>query len=418
MGERAILVAAVTEEEASLDELERLADTAGATVVGTTVQRLKRLNPATLVGTGKLAELEAMAEDLDADVVVFDQEITPAQERNLTDALGVRVLDRTALILDIFALHAQSREGRLQVELAQLQYLLPRLRGRGVEMSRLGGGIGTRGPGETQLETDRRRILGKMATLRRDLTDVERTRQVKRGGRTTLPVVALVGYTNAGKSSLLNALTGASVLVGDRLFATLDPATRRCVLPGGREMLVTDTVGFVRKLPHQLVEAFQSTLELVTEANLVVHLVDMNDEESERHIEAVRTVLDEIGASELPELLVGTKEDLGVGTFRMLHPDAPVVSSATGSGMSELAERMWEMVTGGFETLEVLVPFGSDVERLHRVADVLEEEYRQDGVRMKVRVGRAEASRLSRHVLGFRSPEERQQPSRGPGRLP
>ena len=413
MAERAVLAAVVTNGDVSLDELARLADTAGAEVVGTVVQRRDRLDPATLAGSGKLLEIRRLIEEQEAEVVIFDQEISPGQERNLSAALGVRVLDRTALILDIFALHAESSEGRLQVELAQLKYLLPRLRGRGVEMSRLGGGIGTRGPGETQLETDRRRILRRVSKLREQLDEVERTRLVKRSRRSKIPVVSLVGYTNAGKSSLLNALTGSSVLVQDQLFATLDPSTRRCLLPGGRELLITDTVGFIRRLPHQLVEAFHSTLELVAESDALVHLVDMTDGDVEVHIDAVRSVLNEIGAGDIPEILVGTKLDLGSGRFGSLHPEAPMVSSVTGVGVVELAERIWDTVSEGFEIVEVLLPFGAEVERLHRLADVLEEEYRQDGVRLRVRASQAEAQRLARHVVSLKSPEGPQPPSRG-----
>jgi GTP-binding protein HflX len=399
VGERAVLVGISTTELPALDELARLADTAGAEVVGTLVQRRDRLNPATLLGSGKLEAIATMVEREEADLVIFDQEISPAQERNLNATLGVRVLDRTALILDIFALHANSSEGRLQVELAQLQYLLPRLRGRGVELSRLGGGIGTRGPGETQLETDRRRILRRVAKLRRDLDDLERTRLVKREGRSGLPVVSLVGYTNAGKSSLLNALTGSSVLVQDQLFATLDPATRRCLLPGGREVLVTDTVGFIRRLPHQLVEAFQSTLELVAESEVLVHLVDLTAEDPGRQIEAVRAVLDEIGASEIPELLVGTKSDLTADRrFLGDHPGSLAVSSVTGEGVEALMERLWEVVSRQFAEVDVVVPFGGELERLHRVGEVLEEEYRSDGVRLRLRVSKGEAARLRRYA--------------------
>jgi GTP-binding protein HflX len=228
-----------------------------------------------------------------------------------------------------------------------------------------------------------------------------------------VPVVSLVGYTNAGKSSLLNTMTGASVLVQDQLFATLDPSTRRCLLPGGRELLITDTVGFVRRLPHQLVEAFRSTLELVTESDVLVHLVDMSDDNSEMHIGAVRSVLDEIGAGDIPELLVGTKLDLGKGSFESRHPGAPMVSSVTGAGIEDLAERIWEAVSAGFEVVEVLVPFGPEVERLHRLTDVLQEEYRQDGVRMRVRASHAEAQRLALYVVALRLPEGPQRPFRG-----
>lgn len=407
MAERALLVSVSTRSEgdASLNELGRLAATAGAMVVGKVAQRRERLDPATLMGAGKLSEVRDLVEAEAVDVVIFDEEISPAQERNLSEALGVRVLDRTALILDIFALHADSSEGRLQVELAQLQYLLPRLRGRGVELSRLGGGIGTRGPGETQLETDRRRILRKVSKLRRDLADVERTRLVKREQRMSrpVPVVSLVGYTNAGKSSLLNALTGSSVDVRDQLFATLDPTTRRCTLPGGRELLVTDTVGFVRRLPHQLVEAFRSTLELVAESDLLVHLVDLTGDDPAAQIGAVRGVLDEIGAASLPEILVGTKADVATSVqrarFLESNEGACVLSSLTGEGIDELTELLWDQLSSRFSELEVVVPFGPEVERLHRVADILEEEYRPDGVRLRVRLARGEADRLRRYAI-------------------
>ncbi|GBD85127.1 GTPase HflX [bacterium BMS3Abin02] len=407
MTERALLVSVTTSSSTgtSLDELARLADTAGATVIDEVVQRRERLDPATLMGSGRLAELREIVDVEDIEVVIFDEEITPAQERNLSAALDVRVLDRTALILDIFALHANSSEGRLQVELAQLQYLLPRLRGRGIELSRLGGGIGTRGPGETQLETDRRRIARRVSKLRRDLESLERTRLVKRDQRRQqgIPIVSLVGYTNSGKSSLLNALTGSSVPVEDQLFATLDPATRRCTLPGGRELLITDTVGFIQRLPHQLVEAFRSTLELVAESDLLIHLVDVTGVEVDTQIDAVRAVLEEIGAAQIPEVLVGTKVDVATSEHRERflsgHDGSLVVSSVDGEGIGELTDRVWELLSRQFSELEVIVPFGAEVERLHRVADVLEEEYRFDGVRLRVRLSRGEADRVRRYAV-------------------
>ncbi|NOY55529.1 MAG: GTPase HflX [Actinobacteria bacterium] len=407
MAERALLVSIRTSASTgtSLDELARLANTAGATVVDRVMQRRERLDPATLIGSGRLVELREVVDTEDIDVVIFDEEITPAQERNLSAALDARVLDRTALILDIFALHANSSEGRLQVELAQLQYLLPRLRGRGIELSRLGGGIGTRGPGETQLETDRRRIARRVSKLRRDLESIERTRQVKRDQRRRqgIPIVSLVGYTNAGKSSLLNALTGSSVTVEDQLFATLDPATRKCVLSGGRELLITDTVGFVRRLPHQLVEAFRSTLELVAESDLLLHLVDVTAGDVDAQIDAVRAVLEEIGAERIPEMLVGTKADISTledrKRFLSGHDGALVVSSVSGEGIDDLGDRVWDLVSRQFSELEVIVPFGAEVDRLHRVADVLEEEYRFDGVRLRVRLSRGEADRVRRYAV-------------------
>ena len=299
--QRALLVGGgdvgLDEAEASLAELALLTDTAGAEPVELAMQRREKPDPATFIGKGKAEELRELVEMLDLDVVIFDEELSPAQQRNLEKLFKVDVVDRVALILDIFAQHAHSQAGMLQVELAQLRYRLPRLRGRGKEMSQQGAGIGTRGPGETQLEVDRRRILGKIAKLERDLVGVSRTRDTQRKARRRAehPLVALVGYTNAGKSTLLNHLTGAGVLVEDRLFSTLDATVRRLALPGGETVLLSDTVGFVRKLPHQLVESFRSTLEEVVDADLLVHVVDASSPDADRQIEAVRAVLRELG---------------------------------------------------------------------------------------------------------------------------
>src|SRR5581483_10210112 len=300
------------EAEASLDELALLADTAGAEPIESVLQRRDHPDPATYIGSGKADELRGLADALDVDVVIFDDELTPAQQRNLEKLFARDVVDRVALILDIFAQHAHSQEGMVQVELAQLRYRLPRLRGRGLELSQQGGGIGTRGPGETQLEVDRRRIQRRITKLERDLAQLARTRATQRKARRrrALLRVALVGYTNAGKSTLLNRLTHARVLVEDRLFSTLDPTTRRLQLPGGETILCSDTVGFVRRLPHQLVEAFRSTLEEVAEADLLVHVVDGSAADAERQVEAVRTVLREIGAGDVPELLAVNKTDV------------------------------------------------------------------------------------------------------------
>ncbi len=343
--------------------------------------------------------------------MVFDNEITPAQERNLTDRLGRRVLDRTALILDIFAQHADSREGRLQVELAQLSYLLPRLRGRGVELSRLGGGIGTRGPGETKLETDRRRIQRRTTRLRRELAELEQSRRTKRErrSRSVLPIVAVVGYTNAGKSRLLNAMTGADVLVEDQLFATLDPTTQRCALPGGRSFLMTDTVGFVKRLPHLLIEAFHATLELVAEADVLLHVVDVAAPGWDARIDAVRTVLGEIGAERLPEVLAGNKVDVAdsVERFSERHPEAVEVSAVTGQGLDELGERLWDELgerlwdelSRRYREVDMLVPFGPELQRLHEAGEVLAEDFRPDGVHLRLRLPASEAERLDRYVV-------------------
>jgi GTP-binding protein HflX len=302
----------LVEVEESLDELARLVDTAGADVVERVVQRRDHLDPATYIGHGKVEELHEISERVDADTVVFDDELTPAQQRNLEKMLGRTAIDRVAVILDIFAQNARTPEGRAQVEMAMLSYRLPRLRGRGRAFSQQAGGIGTRGPGETQLEVDRRRLLGRLHSLERELDRLQKRRRTQRQARlkARVPSVSLVGYTNAGKSSLLRALTGADVVVEDRLFATLDPRARRIWLPEGPEAVITDTVGFISKLPHQLVEAFHSTLETVAESDLLVHVVDSSATDPDAQIRAVREVLAEIGAGRIPELVVANKADL------------------------------------------------------------------------------------------------------------
>ncbi|MEE8217614.1 MAG: GTPase HflX, partial [Vicinamibacteria bacterium] len=292
--------------EESLEELGLLSLSAGASVVGTMVQERARRDPATLIGRGKVEEVAKLADDADASVIVFDEELSPAQQRNVEEIVQVKTLDRTQLILDIFARRARTREGRLQVELAQLDYFLPRLVGKGVALSRLGGGIGTRGPGETKLETDRRRIRQRMQVLRRDIERVRRERLTRREARRRheVPVVALVGYTNAGKSTLFNALSRGGAVVSDQLFMTLDPLVRRVPLGGGRQIMIVDTVGFIQKLPHVLVTAFRATLEEVVEADLLLHVVDASAHDLEERERAVGAVLDEIGAGERPQLLV------------------------------------------------------------------------------------------------------------------
>src|SRR3954470_23447816 len=346
--ERIVLVGMVLpgrsadEEDANLDELSLLIDTAGADEVGRVVQQRDRPDPATYVGKGKAAELKELSLAVDADTVVFDDELTPAQSRNLEKILGRTAIDRTAVILDIFAQNARTPEGRAQVELAQLRYRLPRLRGRGTAFSQQGAGIGTRGPGETQLEVDRRRILRRIAKLESELKDVTRVRRNQRRSRarSRLHNVSIVGYTNAGKSSLLNRLTDAGVLVEDRLFATLDPRTRRLDLPGGESVLVSDTVGFVRKLPHQLVEAFRSTLEVVKESDLLVHVVDASAPDPDQQIDAVRSVLAEIGAGDVPELLAFNKADIAPEAKRLAerNPGSVRISALTGDGIDDLLD--------------------------------------------------------------------------------
>jgi GTP-binding protein HflX len=318
--ERAFLVAAAPKDmrgdgrwstEASLEELALLANTAGAEVVGSAVQRLEHPNPATYIGKGKLQEIVAERQDAEYTTVIFDDELSPSQQRNLENELDTKVLDRTALILDIFAQHARTKEGRLQTELAQHEYILPRLRGQWSHLERLGGGIGTRGPGETQLETDRRLIRNKIAALKRQIEQVRKQRGLHRQQRARqgVPVVSLVGYTNAGKSTLMRALSGADVLVQDQLFATLDPITRRIRLPSGASALLTDTVGFIQKLPTQLVAAFRATLEELEEASLLLHVVDITHPDAERQARTVEETLEELGLAERPRLTVLNKID-------------------------------------------------------------------------------------------------------------
>jgi GTPase len=381
-------------DESSLDELAALADTAGAEVVGRLIQRRDEPVPGTFIGRGKLDELHAMVHAGGAGLVAFDDELSPAQLRTVEERLGVKVVDRTALILDIFALHARSREGKAQVELAQLNYLLPRLRGWGEAMSRLGGGIGTRGPGETKLEVDRQHIRRRITKLRRDIAGLAKARKVKRAGRerSGVPQIALAGYTNAGKSTLMNALTRADVLVADQLFATLDPTVRRLKLPGGRHATVSDTVGFVRKLPHDLVEAFRSTLEEVTLASLVLHVADAGAEDVEGQVAAVREVLGEIGAGGMPEVLALNKLDLlsEVDRARIARrfPEGVPVSARTGEGVESLLERVEATLPRPPVEVELVVPYGRQevVARLYREAEVLSAEPDTSGTQVRARI--------------------------------
>lgn len=329
-------------EKADLPELARLAATAGAQIVGTLHQNRHSPDPKYFIGSGKLEELKALAASLAANLIIFDHELSPAQERNLEDELGLKVIDRTELILDIFAQHAKSREGKLQVELAQSTFQLTRLSGRGVQMSRLGGGIGTRGPGETKLESDRRRIRQRISELKAEIEKISRERSLKREKRrgSQIPVAAIVGYTNAGKSTLLNALTHAGVLVENKLFATLDPTTRRLYLPSGQTILVTDTVGFIKKLPHQLVAAFRATLEEVNEADLLLHVVDASKPRFEEQIAAVYRVLEELGSIAKPMITVFNKIDQAekklVKQALKKYQPASALSALTGEGLDKL----------------------------------------------------------------------------------
>ena len=413
--EQVVLVGVWTEgtawqAERSLVELARLAETAGAQVLEGLIQRRDRPDPATYIGSGKAQELRRVVVATGADTVICDGELTPGQLRHLEDVVKVKVVDRTWLILDIFAQHARSKAGRAQVSLAQMEYLLPRLRGWGESLSRQAGGraggatggVGTRGPGETKIETDRRRIRDQMTVLRKQLKEMERVRRTQRSGRrrSGTPAVAIAGYTNAGKSSLLNRLTGAGVLVEDELFATLDPTVRRLELPSGRACTVADTVGFVRHLPHHLVEAFRSTLEEVTEADLVLHVVDGSDAEPEEQMSAVREVLSEIGAGNLPELIVINKCDMAdpmdIARLRRQEPDAVIVSARTGEGIPELLAALDARLPHPEVDIDLVVPYdrGDLIAQAHERGEVIAEEHLADGTRLKARVSPELAARL------------------------
>jgi len=400
----AIGITSGREEGDPLAELKELLRTAGVATAGEAVQQREKPDPDRYVGRGKLTELKAEIEACDANVVACDDELAPRQERNLEAALEVPVIDRTAVILDIFADHAHSAEGKLQVELAQLEYNLARMRGLWTHLERLGGGIGTRGPGESQIETDRRLARDRIAALRRRLGRLERNRGVMRARRerSSLPRVALAGYTNAGKSTLLNALTGAEVGVGDRLFHTLDPTTRSLEL-SGRDYLVTDTVGFIEKLPHQLVEAFKATLEETVLADLILHVVDGSEPEADRtdSIAAADAVLEEIGAGSSARLLVMNKIDLLDEDDRrelvLRHPDAVLASAVSGEGLDDLRETIAEAIGQRLTEVELLVPFGAGerLSELHEIAGDLEREDREDGVLVRARLPAALAERFS-----------------------
>jgi GTPase len=391
-------------DDDALAELKELLRTAGVATAGELVQVRARPDPDRYLGRGKLAELRSEIFRNDANLVACDDELVPRQERNLEAALGVPVIDRTAVILDIFADHAHSAEGKLQVELAQLEYNLARMRGLWTHLERLGGGIGTRGPGETQIETDRRLARDRISNLRGRLERLERNREVMRARRSdsALPIVALAGYTNAGKSTLLNALTGAGVGVGERLFHTLDPTTR-AYRHHGRRYLVTDTVGFIRKLPHQLVEAFKATLEETVLADLIVHLVDASEPEHRRResIAAVDSVLEEIGAGAAPRLLVFNKVDLlepdEARELAIGQPDAIAISAATGGGLDELRDRIEASFEETLQRVELLLPYseGSVLAELHQLAGDLEREDLPEGVVVKARVPAEVAHRFA-----------------------
>lgn len=386
----------------SLDELAELAATAGGLVLDRVVQRRIDPDPATLIGEGKAREVEVRRAELGCDLVIFDDELSPPQQRNLERVINCGIIDRTALILEIFAQRARTREARLQVELAQLNYRLPRLAGRGVDLSRLGGGIGTRGPGETKLEVDRRQIRERISHLRRELGDIEAHRQrlrTARGAR-DVPVVALTGYTNAGKSTLHRLLAGSDVLAEDRLFATLDATARRVEPVGGEPYILTDTVGFVHKLPHQLVAAFRSTLEEVLSADLLLHVVDAAHPKREEHVRTVEEVLRELGAVDRPTLLVLNKADrladaAEAALLARVHGGV-AVSAVAGTGLDELCAAIQEGLASRRRTVEVLVPYARSgwVAWIHEHGKVLEEQYREGGTLVRAELPASQAARV------------------------
>src|SRR3954464_13358926 len=418
--ERVVLVGVWTTEtlieaETSLQELKALAETAGSQVLEGVVQRRDRPDPATYIGSGKARELRDIVLATGADTVICDGELTPGQLRQLEDIVKVKVIDRTALILDIFAQHARSKEGKAQVELAQMQYMLPRLRGWGESLSRQaggrvagGGGIGTRGPGETKIETDRRRIRNRMAKLRREIAGMSTSRDTKRQERrrNAVPSVVIAGYTNAGKSSLLNRLTDAGVLVENALFATLDPTTRRTQTCDGRAYTMSDTVGFVRHLPHQLVEAFRSTLEEVADSDLVLHVVDGTHADPEGQLAAVREVFAEIGADKVPELVVINKADTAdpmvISRIKAREPHSVVVSAKTGEGIAEALVAIEADLPRPGVPFEALLPYerGDLLNKIHRTGEVESLEHTADGSLVRGRVHEGLAGELRPYLVG------------------
>jgi len=405
--QRAFCIAA-SQQEPDLSELYELLETAGVAVVGEVTQRRETVHPNTYLGSGKLEEVAQLAKAADANVIVCDDELTPRQERNLEEALSIPVVDRTAVILDIFAGHAHTADGKLQVELAQLEYNLARMRGLWTHLERLGGGIGTRGPGESQIETDRRLARDRISALRRRLKAVGDARQTMRAERerTQLPMFALAGYTNAGKSTLMAALTGADVEIRDRLFHTLDPTTRVMEL-GGRTVLATDTVGFIRKLPHQLVKAFGATLEETRRADLIVHVVDASVPEPlmAEMLSTVEMTLEEIGAAEQPRLLVCNKIDQAdeerIAQLRVLHPGAILISALEGVGVDELCSRIEEVFLSEMESVDLLLPFsaGAELAELHTLASQIERDDTPEGVRVHAMLSAEAAERFARFAV-------------------
>lgn len=392
----------------SLRELAQLAETAGAEIVGDLRQKRDRPDAAFFVGRGKVQEIGYHRQALNANLIIFDDELSPAQQRNLEQELGTKVLDRTALILDIFAQRARTHEGKLQVELAQLKYNLPRLGGQGLVLSRLGGGIGTRGPGETKLEVDRRRIRSRISDIENEIKHIKKQRNLHRQRRQAaqIPSVALVGYTNAGKSTLLNALTDAGVFAEDKLFATLDPVTRKITLPGGMDVLITDTVGFIQKLPHQLVMAFRATLEEVVQADLLLHVIDLSHPRHEEQSDAVFYVLGELGASEKQVITVYNKVDrldsLHDIERQLRHPDSVAVSASTGLGLNTLLDKLRLVLRARMIDIALVIPYNDSgvLAKLYDKGTVGHVDYAPDGIHVDVSLPPSEVSQFDQYQTG------------------
>ena len=389
--------------EETISELSELAKTAGAEVLAEVIQNKSEIEAATYMGEGKLEEIKQAIDSLNIDTVIFDDELSPVQIRNLSDFFGIKVIDRTILILDIFAKRAKSGEGKLQVELAQQKYLLPRLRGMGAELSRTGGGIGTRGPGETKLESDRRHINRRIASLEEDIKEIKKHRNLLRSRRKKDGVITacLVGYTNAGKSTLMNLLTESSVLAEDKLFATLDTTSRSITLNDNRKILITDTVGFIRKLPHNLVEAFKATLEETAEADMLIYVIDASNPQHETHIKVVDSVLSELGALGKPTVYVYNKIDLVEEDVVYTQENSVGISAKTGKNIEELIDLISETAPGKKREMTVLIPYnlGAVVNDLHKNQKILSEEYLAEGVKIHLLADKITYEKMKTYII-------------------
>lgn len=397
--EKAVLVGA---NESDLNELELLVETAGAETVLTMTYHDRKIDPAYYIGRGKVNEIKNAAETLSANLIVFDNELSPVQQRNLEDEIGIKVIDRSQVILDIFAHHAHSRESKIQVELAQLEYRLPRLQGRGIEMSRLAGGIGTRGPGETKLEVDRRRIEKKIHRLKQRLKDIKASREVQRSSRSD-PIAALVGYTNAGKSTLMNLLTDADSYVADQLFATLDSTMRKLELPVGRTLIISDTVGFISKLPHQLVASFRTTLEEIENADILLHVIDSSNPEKEKNINVVNQEINRLAPKNIKIINVFNKIDLlspsELQDLKLIYPDSVFVSALKSMGREYLIERLNNIIKNKMVKVQLNLPYDQAnwIEKIHNNGQVLKEEYQKNNIYLVALIPESTANRLKKY---------------------